>query len=280
MTVTPFRRLFVVPGVIERADGEAPGPVEAIRRLLASHPLAPHLLSEARHRAVLSRDSAAEAVQATRSARDAELAHELAVRETDPRGHRRIRFWLAVVAAGALLIICLADAFELTRALPLADRAVVSIAGMALFGAAAWRVSIRRERSGEHHPIVLGVAAWAAVLATLYALSTGGLLALRIGAAALLSVVLVAAELAVSWVMAHGEDWRCYRLRWASNRASQQRQAALTKTSDDEAAAAAALAAWESLVVEECQLAHPADSASETWLADCVSVARRVATPE
>ena len=280
MSVTPIRRLVVMPGVMERADGQPPAPVEAVRRLLGSHALAPYLLSEARHRAVVARDSAAEAVQATRSARDAELAHELAVRENDPRRRRGIHFGLAAVAVGALLAVCWAAAFALMRALPWPDRTVLSIAAAVLGGAVAWRASVKRERKGGYHPVVFSAVAWVALLVALCVITTAGGLLLRIGAAVSLGVVLVVAGLAVAWMLGHAESWRCSRLRWASDRAARHRQAALSEASDDEAAAMAALAAWESLVVEECQLAHPGDVASETWLADCVSVARKIAAPE
>ena len=280
MSVTPLRRVVVMPGVIERPDGVPSSPVEAVRRLLASHVQAPHLLSEARHRAVVARESAAEAVQEARLARDAELAYELAVRDSDRRGRRGVHFWPAAVSVGALLGICWAAAFVLLRAVPWPDRVVVAVAAVVLGGAAAWRVSATRERDGGHHTLVCAAAAWAAALVVLCILSTSGGIALRVGAAIVLGVALVAADAAVVWVLERAESWRCFRLRRASSRAARRRQAALAEVSCDEAAATAALAAWESLVVEECQLAHPGDVAGETWLADCVSVARSIAAPE
>lgn len=280
MPLTPVRRLVVMPGAIDHAGENPPTPVEAVKGLLAGHPQAPHLLSEARHRAIVSRESAAEAAQAARLGRDAELAHELAVRESDRSGRWRVHFGPAALAVGVLLVVCWAAAFALTRALPWSDRVIIPIAAAAAGGVVAWRASASRERRGEHYLVVLIAAAWAAVLVVLSVLSTAGGLAFRVVASVVLGLVLVTMCAAAAWMLARAENWRCSQLRRASNHAARHRQGALVQASRDETAAQAALAGWESLVVEECQLAHPADTVGQTWLADCVSHARAIAAPE
>jgi hypothetical protein len=277
----PVHGPVVMPGVIERPGSEPPGPVEALRRLLAGQALAPHLLSEARHRAVVARESGAAAIAAARRARDAELAHELAVRNRDPRGRRHLHLWFEVVAVGLLLALCWAAAFALTRQLAWPDRLVFPLAAVGLGGALAWRVSVSRDRGQRHHPIILLAAAWAAALVILGTLTAVGGLLLSIAVALTLGAVLLLAGGAMVCILDHGEGWRCFRFRRAADLVARHRREAQEEASRDEAAAQAAVAAWESLVVEECQLAHPADDADrQTWLADCVSLARRLATPE
>jgi hypothetical protein len=289
VAVTPLRRLVVMPGVIERPDEEPPTPDEAVRRLLATHAQAPHLLSEARHRGVVMRDSVAAAAQAARCGRDAEVAHEVASRASDPRGRRSVHFGPAVVAVGALLAVCGAAAFMLARGLPWPDRAVLSFAAAVLGGAAAWWES-RARRNPAARPghgrggglAAAAVLAWAAALAALCVLTTTGALAIRAAQSAALGVVLVAAVAAARSVLEHAEGWHCSTLRRESSRAARRRRDAAAQASDDEAAAQAALGAWESLVVEECQIGHPGASggaAGGTWLDDCLSVARKAATP-
>lgn len=280
MTLTPLHRLVVLPGVIEHPQEHPSTPVEAVRGLLAGHEQAPHLLSDARHRATVSRESAAEAVQATRLGRNAELAHELAVRHSDRDGRWRVHFGPAAVAVGALLVICWAAAFVLTRALPWPDRVVIPIAAVALGGVAAWRwAHVTRERKGEHYLTVFVAAVLASALVVLCVLTTAGGFTPRIVVSAAFGLVLVTMCALAAWLLDRAENWHCAKLRRARNNATRHRHVALVQACSDEAAAQAALAAWESLVVEECQLAHPGDVVAETWLADCVSTARKIATP-
>jgi hypothetical protein len=280
MASTPVRRLVAVPGVIVHPQERPSTPVEAVRGLLAGHGRAAHLLSEARHRAIVARESATEAVRAARAGRDTELSHELAVRDSDRHGHWRLHFGPATAAVAALLVACWAAAFALTRSLPWPDRLIIPLAAAGLGGALVWSAVASRERQGEHHVPLLVAAASAATLVALSVLSTTGDLTLRVVESAALGLILVAVCVAVTWMVDHAENWRCARLRRASDRASRYRQAAAATACHDEADAEAALAAWESLVMEECQLAHPGEAGGETWLAECVATARQIATPE
>ncbi len=280
MASAPVRRLVVVPGVINHPQDRPSTSVEAVRGLLAGHGRAAHLLSQARHWVIVARESAAEAVRAARLDRDAELSHELAVREADRRGRWRLHFGPAAIAVGALLVACWAAALTLARALTWPDRVIIPLAAAGLGGAVVWRAVASRERKGEHHLAVLIAAVLAATLVAMSVLSTSGGLALRVVVSVALGLILATVCVAATWVADHAETWRCARLRRTSERASRYRQAAAAAAADDEAKAEAALAAWESLVVEECQLAHPGEAAGETWLADCVSIACQIATPE
>jgi hypothetical protein len=279
MAEASVRRLVVMPGVIDHAREKPSTPVEAVQRLLAGHANAPHLLSEARHRAIVARESAAEAVRSARAGRDAELAYELAVRDSDRRRRWRLHFGPAAVAVGALLVLCLAAALALTRGLSWPDRVIIPLAA-GLGAVVAWRAGVHRESRWAHHLVLLVAAAVAAALVALCVLSTAGSLTLRIVVSVVLGLILVVLFTAAAWVVDHAENWHCAKLRWASDRAARYRQAATAAGARDEADAEAALAAWESLVVEECQLAHPGDAAGETWLGDCVSTARKIAVPE
>lgn len=279
MALRPIRRLVVLPGVVQDAREEAPAPVEALRRLLGGHLKAPHLLSQARHRAILARESADEAARAARVDRDAELAHELAVRECDRRDRWRLHFGIGAIAVAALLLVCGTAALVMIRGLPWPDRVVIPLAVL-LCGAVAWRAAMSHDSGWKHDLVLFAGMAWAAVLGALCVLSTTGGLVFRVVAAVALGLILVATYSAAAWVMEHAENWHCARLRRTSEHAARFRQAAAAAAARDEAAAEAAMAAWESLVVEECQLAHPGAVVSETWLDDCVSVARTIATPE
>ena len=280
MASAPVRRLVVVPGVINHPQDRPSTPVEAVRGLLVGHRRAAHLLSQARHWVIVARESAAEAVRAARLDRDAELSYELAVREADRRGRWRLHFGPAAVAVGALLVACGTVALVLAPSLPWPDRVIIPLAVAGLGGAVVWRAVVNREHQGKHHLAMLIAAVLAATLVTMGVLSTSGGLTLRVVVSVALGLILVTMCLAATWVVDHAETWRCAKLRRASDRASRYRQAAAAEAAHDEALAEAALAAWESLVVEECQFAHPGEAAGETWPADCVSIARQIATPE
>lgn len=273
------RRLIVLPGAIQRAGEKPPSPDVALRRLLASHPHAPSLLSEARHAQAVAQDSARTAAQALRLARDDELAYELARRKADPRGARRFRFWFAAVSLAVLLAVSgVAGLLLAWRASP-PDRITLAIAAAIIGGAAAWLVSHGHGRRGLGAWFVFTALGLGAVLMAMWVITAGGPLLLRAGEAAALGLVLAAVTLAAVFVLGASESWRCSRLRRRSAQAGQRRQDVLAQAASDESAARAALAAWESLVVEECQLAHPGEGASDSWLADCVAAARRIATP-
>ena len=192
MASASVRRLVVMPGVIDHAHERPSTAVEAVQGLLAGHASAAHLLSEARHRAIVARESAAEAVRAARAGRDAELAHELAVRDSDRRRRWRLHFGPAAVAVGALLVLCLAAAFALTRSLPMArpgDHPAAPPGSALSWRGGQWR---NRERRWAHHLVVLVAAAVAAALVALCVLSTAGGLTLRIVVSVVLGLILVA----------------------------------------------------------------------------------------
>lgn len=273
------RRLIVLPGAIQRAGEKPPSPDVALRRLLASHPQAPSLLSEARHAQAVAQDSARTAAQALRSARDEELAYELARRKADPRGARRFHFWFAAVSLAVLLAVSGVAGLLLAWGASRPDRITLAIAAAIIGGVAAWLVSLGHGHRGLGAGFVFTALGLGAVLMAMWVITAGGPLLLRAGEAAALGLVLAAAVLAAVFVLAHSESWRCSRLRHRSAQAGRHRQDMLAQAASDESAARTALGAWESLVVEECQLAHPGDGANESWLADCVAVARRIATP-
>jgi hypothetical protein len=269
----------VLPGVIEGEGDEAPPAEVTLRRLLASHPHAPSLLSEARHRLGVAKDSALAAVQALRSARDHELAYELARRKADPRDVRHFHFWLAAVCFGALLAVSGAAGLLLAWGVPWPDRIMFAIAAAILGGVVAWRLSLGHGRAGLGGGFVVAGLGLCVILMAIRAITAGGPLLLGIGEAIGLGLVLAGAVLAAVFVFWHSESWRCSRLRRISAQAIRQRQEMLTRASLDDSSAQAAMGAWESLVVEECQLAHPGQAASDAWLDDCVNAARRIATP-
>jgi hypothetical protein len=64
-----------------------------------------------------------------------------------------------------------------------------------------------------------------------------------------------------------------------SKHAANVRDQLAAQASADQADAVSAAGAWESLVVEECRLAHPAGADVEQWVTDCVRIARLSATP-
>jgi len=280
MASTSVHRLVVVPGVINHPQERPSTPEDAVAGLLAGHRKAAHLLSEARHRVLVARESGAAAVRAARVDRDAELSHELAVRESERRGPRRLHFGPAAMAVVTLIVACWAAAFALTLSLPWSDQVIISLAAAGLGAAVLWRAIASGERTGGGHHLALLTAAVSASLVALNILSTSGDLTLRVAVSAALGLILITAVIVAAWVAAYAESWSCAKLRRTSERAFRSRQAAAARVSRDEADAEAALAAWESLVVEECQLAHPGDAGGETWHDDCVSTARKLAIPE
>jgi len=267
------RHLIALPGAVEREDGEAPGPDLALRRLLASHPYAPGLLAEARHWWVVARSSARQAVAACRRAREEELGYELARRKADPRGVRRFRFMPAAACLAVLLAVCGMAGGLVAWSLPWVERIVFGAVAAILAGVVAWQVSMGHRRAGLVGGFILAGLVGCAVV------TWPGPLLLRAGGAVTLVLAVAAAVVAGVCLLKHAESWHCWRLRRASAHAARYRQAMLEQVASDEAAARAAMNAWESLVVEECQLAHPGAAVSEDWLARCVDAARRVATP-
>jgi hypothetical protein len=274
------RKLVVVPAVISHLPEGLLAPVEAVQGVLAGHAKAAHLLSEARHRSNVASESADEAVRAARLDRDAEMAYDIAVRASDRHGHWRLHFGPAAVAVAALLIACWAAVFALTQGLPRLDQVVIPLAAAGFSATVAWRSAAGQERKSGHVAAFTATAVSAAALSALGVLGTAGGLLLRVAESAALGLVVAAVGIAAIWVMDHAEIWHCARLRRASDHAARYRQEAAAAAWRDEAEADAALAAWESLVTEECQLAHPGPAGGDAWLAECVTTAHQIARPQ
>ena len=271
-------QLVLLPGAVASVAEAQPAPVIAVGRVLAGNVHAAGLLSEARHRVLLARNSCTAAARAARCCRDAELACELARRRHHPRGAEELHFW----AAGALLAILFAASCVIGVALgwhlPGLARAAVAAGLVVLAGSTAWAWS-RWSRSAPRLALLLGVAMGAALI-MLAVLWATGIAALGLLELAALGVALAATALAGMLVLERAEGWACYRPRLAHLRADRRRQDLLSQMSADQAAAETAVGAWVSLVVEECLLAragHGTDSGR--WVADCAEVARNVAVP-
>ena len=260
--------------------GGAAQPRRGCAPLLASHPHALGLLAEARHRRVVARGSVAVAAQAARWCRDAEVAFEAAHHRIDPRGVRSLRFLAASVVLALLLAVCGAGVLALSWGLFWPDRIVLASAATLVGGVAAWRVSVKRGHAGAAHGFVYAGLGLCVALVVMHVLTAGGSLALRVGVAVALGVVVAAAMTAAVAVFDDAEGWRCYQLRQACGRAARHREDALNEAAHDEDAAGAAAAAWESLVAEECRLAHPGKAVSDTWLECCMDLARTAAIPQ
>jgi hypothetical protein len=233
MSNAGHRRFMVLPGSIEGDAQQPPSPAEALHQVLSSQPLAPSLLSEARHRQVVAKNSATASERATRLARDAELVYEQARRLSDPRSHRSVGLPYAAWIAGVLLTVSAAIA-------------------VALWWTPGWY----------------------------FVLPGNGPVWLLLAHAAILVGELAIAITTTAVLLRRAESWNCWRLRKAKDRAAARRDEAAAVALSDDAAAVTATGAWESLVMEECRLAHPAAAARDDWVAACIDAARRTATPQ
>lgn len=139
-------RSVALPGTIERDQERLPTPQEALRSVLSTRPLALSILSEARYRVVLTRNSVDAAGRAIRSTRDAELGYEQARRARDPRGLRTAYFWPTAVLVGLLLAAGSAASLALCWRLRLPDRIILTTAAAVLGGAVSWSWSRRHAR--------------------------------------------------------------------------------------------------------------------------------------
>ncbi len=268
-----------VQAAMDRGLGDLT-PQQALRNLLNSHPLALGTLSEARHRMVLARNSAAAAGRAGRRARDAELSHEHGRRSEDPRGLRRGRFWPTAAVVSALLAVAAAAAFVLCLGLDWPGR-IVLVAATGVFGGAVAFVHGRKHLM--HGNIAVGLTLMAALLCAaivaLHVLIAGFLSALLVIEAVALGVVLVLTVTAAVLAIQRCESLSCCRLRQRSERARNVSEHLADVASTDQANAVTAASTWESLVVEECRLTRPTMTDSEQWVAECVRIAKLAATP-
>ncbi len=266
----------LLPAVIENGAGDLPGPQEVIRRVLASHPQAAGLLSEARHCETVARTSAAQAVRRARLSRDCELACELARRQWDPRRVRTIRWVPAAMAVLALLGVCAGTALSLVWGLPWLDRMVLTGAAVAAAGLLGWAGSGRWDRGTL--PGRLAALALVCLLVAVSILTARRATVIAVSQALSLALALAAAGLAMFRLTGHAENSQCWRLRRAARRAAKGRGGAELRACRDRDAAVAAVAAWESLIAEECRLGYPARATGQ-WAQACAALAREAATP-
>ena len=264
--------VHTLPGVISAGHSGFAPPDLALRHILASHVHAPGLLSGARYRASVAADSAEAAAHYARACRNSEIAYEIAVRRDDPRGARNWHIGRSAVVGPGRLAVCGGAGLLLAWAMEWPERILLAVATIVIGGCIAWRASVSREKPAPG--FILAAAGLCGLLVMIRLVTTAGPWLVRLGGALLAALVLGAAIAAAAYVLSRTESWQCWRLRKASDRAVRQRDDTLTQACLDESAAHDALTAWESVVVEECQLAHPGTAVSDGWLADCVATAR------
>lgn len=265
-----------------RIDGgymRRPTPLEALRGLLISHPLALSTLSEARHRAVLAANSAAEAGRAARRARDAELSYEHARRTEDPRGLRSGRFGLVAAFVGLMLLMSASATLALCWGLTWPYRVMLALATMFLAGVVAYALSKRHVRRNVALGLTIAaVLLWVAlVLLPILAVAAWSIL-MAVKTAAL-GLVVIMPVIAAVLALDHCESLTCGRLRQRSERAGGEREHLAEVAGADQAEAVRTANVWESLVVEECSMVRPAGADAEQWVAECVRIARNAAIP-
>lgn len=270
------RRLVVLPGAVEREEEGRPTPEGAVGRVLAGHPHAPRLLSQARHKVVAARNTAATAHEAARACRDAEQGYDQVRREHDPDEAKNLHFWPAAALLAALAVVVGAIVVVMVWHMPWLDRIGLAL-GTVLLGAATAGVASRR-RDASIHLRAAGLA-MCLTLVTLAVLWSVGPLPVRLGEAVAFGIVLAAAGMAAVLILDRAEGWCCHQKRRAYQTAARRRENLVRQISHDEAAAEAAVGAWVSLVVEECQLGPAGDAGSTPWVEACASTARNVAIP-
>jgi hypothetical protein len=271
------RRLVLLPGAVEREEETQPSPEEAVGRVLAANVHGPGLLSEARYRVVMARNTVVAATQATRVCRDTELAYELACRRSEPRSANEMPFAAAAAVLAALLGVACVIGLVLVWPLPWLYQAALVVGTAALGGVLAWSAAGRRNSALG---LILAGLGMCVVLVALSVLWTTGSMVLRVGEAVALGIALAATAVAAVLVFERAESWHCYRTRKAYRLAVSQRQGLVTQVSVDEQMAETALGAWISLVVEECQLAHPGGTDGTPWVQACANAARKTVTSE
>jgi hypothetical protein len=270
------RRLVVLPGAIEREEGDKPTPEEAVGRVLAGNPHAPRLLSRARHKVVAARNTVATAHETARTCRDAEQDYDQARREHDPDEARNVPFWPAVALLAALAVVAGAIVVVMVWPIPLLDRVGLALGAVLLGAYVAGGVSRRRNAAIHLRAAGLAMCLTLVVLAVLW---SDGPLPIRVGEAVAFGIALGVAGMAAVLILDHAESGGCHRKRRAYLMAARRREDLVRQISHDEAAAEAAVGAWVSLVVEECQLGPAGDAGSIPWVEACATTARNVAIP-
>lgn len=235
--------------------GAAPAPTGSgiVGGLLAGHPEAVSLLSEATHHQGLAEHSAAEAARRLTGVQAARLAHEDLRHRLDPRHRRPLDFVtglavLAVIAAG-VAVICAAELAGVAPA-PVVAPAAPAVAAVWLTG--AW-LAVLAIRDGRHR--MLGVLATAGAAASLL------LAALRMavapprgpawpaaGASVLGNVLIAVLAGGAAALIARLEPASVFRSRRAWLRARAGHRAAARLAQADAEAAAVARDAWLGLV--------------------------------
>lgn len=218
--------------------------------LLASHPEARSLLSEASHWRGLAAHSAAVAAAASRAADLARLRSEELRHRLDPRGRRRGRYGVACALVAAIGVVLAGLArIELARWIDVTGRPAGWLVATAV--AAVWLSGAWLAATSGHPRRVLLTAAAVALAALLAALAVAD--GVRPGLAGALAAVLYAvlsALLAViaAALIARAEPVTLARARWHGRRAGRHRDAAVATARADAETAAVTRESWLGLV--------------------------------
>jgi hypothetical protein len=218
--------------------------------LLASHPEARSLLSEASHWRGLAVHSAAVAAAASRAADLARLRYEELRHRLDPRGRRRGRYGVAC-ALVAVIGVALAGLarLELARWIDVTGRPagwLVATAVAAIWLSGAWLAAT----SGHTRRALLAVAA-VALAALLAALAQAdGVGSGLVGTLAAVLYAVLSALLAVTAaaLIARAEPVTLARARWHGRRAARHREAAVATAQGDAETAVVTRESWLGLV--------------------------------
>ncbi len=227
-------------------SGQARSPSRVIGELLAGHPEARSLLTEAGHRAALARSSAADTRRAFAAAQDARTGYEGLRRRLDPRGRCTVNFsigLLVLVLLGAGLTVL--DDIQLGRLLSPAGTALLALAEAAVWLIGAWLAALAsRER---RKPAVIALASAGALLSFLLAVVHDlGRRDPVFGVLVSVLVLSVAAGTAV--LMNRMESARVFAARARWHRAKSARTAAIRVEQDDIEAMHVATEAWLGVV--------------------------------
>ncbi len=227
-------------------SGQARSPSRVIGELLAGHPEARSLLTEAGHRAALARSSAADTRRAFAAAQDARTGYEGLRRRLDPRGRCTVNFsigLLVLVLLGAGLTVL--DDIQLGRLLSPAGTALLALAAAAVWLIGAWLAALAsRER---RKPAVIALASAGALLSFLLAVVHD--LGRRDPVfGVLVSVLVLAVAAGTAVLMNRMESARVFAARARWHRAKSAHTAAIRVEQDDIEAMHVATEAWLGVV--------------------------------